>query len=163
MASTNARLFSFHKQSDRTAWSNYDIPSSRRHSPPRSANPVVGSVLKRFAKMRYNTSRGARKVPLNQLGATTSAVVSAGYLQQLFEDNRTDQRYCATLKKIDTKQAPEIFQMRTLPAPFEPTQFYPTKVELHSQQAFGKNNSSKLYTDACHDSNRRHLVEIRIP
>ena len=90
-ASTNVRLSSFHKQSDRTAWANYDMPSSRRHTQPRLAHPVVCSILERFAKMRYNASRGACKVPLKQLGATTSAAVSAGYLQQLSEDNRKDQ------------------------------------------------------------------------
>ena len=50
------------------------------------------------------------------------------------------------MKKIVADKAPEIFQVQTIPTPFEPSQFYPTKIELHSQQAFGKNNLSKLYT-----------------
>lgn len=121
MASTNARLISFHKQSDKAARSNYDMPSSRKHTPPRLAHPVVHSILTRFAKVRYNASRGARNVPLKQLGATTSAAVSAGYLRQLSKENRKDQRYCATLKKIVAEQPQEIFQVQTLPAPFKPT------------------------------------------
>ena len=142
----NFLLSSFHKQSDRTAWANYDMPSSRRQTQPRLANPVVGTILDRFAKMRYNASRGACKVPLKQLGATTKAAVSAGYLRQLLRDNLKDQKYCASLKKFVADKAPEIFQVQTIPTPFEPSQFYPTKIELHSQQVFGKNNSSKSYT-----------------
>ena len=43
-------------------------------------------------------------------------------------------------------KAQEIFRIQNLLEKFEPTQFYPTKVELHSQQAFGKNTLSKSYT-----------------
>ena len=42
--------------------------------------------------------------------------------------------------------APELFRVQNFPTKFEPTQSYPSNVEIHSQQAFGKNNSSKLYT-----------------
>ena len=64
-ASTNAPLISFHRQLDRTARSNYDIPSSRKHTPPRSAHPIVQTILTKFAKVQYNASHLAHKVPLN--------------------------------------------------------------------------------------------------
>ena len=51
-ASTNERISSFHKQLDKTAWANYDMPSRCRQTQPRLANPVVGSILRRFAKKR---------------------------------------------------------------------------------------------------------------
>ena len=96
--------------------------------------------------MQYNTSRSVHKVPLQQLDDTTSASVSAGYLRELSKDSCNDQKYYASLKKVVRAKVEENFQVWTLPAQFEPTQFYPTKVELHNQQAFRTNNSSKSYT-----------------
>ena len=110
-ASTDKRLLLFHQQSDRSARANYNMPSSRRKQQPRSADPVVGSILERLSKIQYNASCGARKVPLKPLGATTKSEVSAAYLRDLLRDNRKDQKYCTSLKKIVADKAPEIFQV----------------------------------------------------
>ena len=40
----------------------------------------------------------------------------------------------------------EIFQVQNLTPKIDPVQLYPTKVELHQGQAFGKNNPYKLYS-----------------
>ena len=82
-ASTDKRLFSFHKQSNSSARANYNMPSSCRQTQPRLANPVVGSILEHLSKIRYNASRGACKVPLKPLGTTTEPKVSAAYLRDL--------------------------------------------------------------------------------
>ena len=47
------------------------------------------------------------------------------------------------MKKGVKSKVQEIFQVRNLPENVKPTQFYSTIVELHSQQAFGKNTSPK--------------------
>ena len=104
-ASTNKQLSSFHKKSDRTARVNYNMPSSRRQTQPRSANPVVGSIHERLATMRYNASRGACKVPLKQLGATIKVAVSAGYLRQLSRDNHRDQKILRLFEKDRRRQS----------------------------------------------------------
>ena len=97
-------------------------------------------------KVRNNSSWSAHQVPLLKLGGTTSALDSTGYLRQLSKDNRKDQKYFALMREKAKAKVQDIFQVRNLLEKFEPTQFYPTKIELHSQQAFGKNTSSKLYT-----------------
>ena len=82
---------------------------------------------------------------MRKFGSTTGALGGAGYLDQLSKDNRKDQKYLILIKANIKADAPELFKVRNLPAKFELTQFYPSKLEIHSQQAFGKNNSSKLY------------------
>ena len=77
---TYVRLKSFHQQSHRTAQSNYDMSSSRKHTPPRLANTTVQMIITKLAKVQYNASRSAHKVPLQQLGNKSSALVSADYL-----------------------------------------------------------------------------------
>ena len=145
-SSTTARLKSFHQQLQRIAWSNYERPSSHTQTLPRLANPTVQKILTNLAKVQYNASRSAHRVPLQQLGNITSALISAGYLCELFKDSRKVQKYYASLKQKVTAKAQEIFQVQNLKENFELTQFYPTKVELHSQQAFGKNNLAKKCT-----------------
>ena len=44
------------------------------------------------------------------------------------------------------EDAPELYGLWNLLAKHNPMNFYPSKVEFHSQQAFGKNNPLKLYT-----------------
>ena len=38
-----------------------------------------------------------------------------------------------------------IFRVADLPPKIDPMQFYPSKAQLHKEQAFGKNNPYKLY------------------
>ena len=46
--------------------------------------------------------------------------------------------------KVDIKKnAPRIFTVANFPQ-IDPAQFFPTKVELYCQQAFGKKNPLKL-------------------
>ena len=75
------------------------MQSSRKHTPPRSGHTTVQTILTKFAKVRYNSSHSANKLPVKQLGATTSLSVSAVYLWHLSKDSRKDQKYYASLKK----------------------------------------------------------------
>ena len=88
----------------------------------------------------------APRVPLLKLGGSTSALDSASYLRQFSKDNHKDQKYYAKMRDKVKAKAQEIFQVRNLSEKFEPTRFYLTKVESHSQQACGKITLSKLYT-----------------
>ena len=44
------------------------------------------------------------------------------------------------------EDAAEIYSIRNIPARFNPKDFFPSKVELHSKQTFGENNQLKSYT-----------------
>ena len=80
------------------------------------------------------------------LGDTTNITISTGYLRELSSDNRKDQTIFAKLKDNVEDKAQEIYCVNNLLTKFDPKQFFLIKVELHSQQAFGKNNLLKLYT-----------------
>ena len=76
----------------------------------------------------------------------TENSVCAGYLRDLLKGNRTAQKKYSVLKDTVKADAAEIYGIRNLPAKFNPKDFFPSKVELHSQQTFGKNNQLKSYT-----------------
>ena len=76
----------------------------------------------------------------------TENSVCAGYLRDLLKGNRTAQKKYSVLKDTVKADAAEIYGIRNLPAKFNPKDFFPSNVELYSQQTFGKNNQLKSYT-----------------
>ena len=96
--------------------------------------------------MEFHRSRAAAKVPLAKESGQTLLEVSAGYLRALSKGNRADQKSFSVSKDRVRKDVREIYGLRKLPAQQNPRDFYPSKVEFHSQQSFGKNNPLKLYT-----------------
>ena len=95
--------------------------------------------------MTYHRSRAARRVPLANESGQTSTSDCAGYLRDLSEGNRADQKSYSVLKDRLKEDAAELYGIRNLPPAYNPKDFFPSKVELHSQQAFGKNNPLKSY------------------
>ena len=65
---------------------------------------------------------------------------------ELSTASHKDQKTFTKVKFKVKNNAQEISWVYNLPSKLDPKQFFPTKVELHSQQAFGKNNSLKSYT-----------------
>ena len=96
--------------------------------------------------MKFNQSRAAARVPLARELGQTSLEVSAGYLRVLSKGNCADKKMFSDLKDRGKEDTWEIYGLRKLLAQYNPRDFYPSKVELNSQQSFGKNNPLKLYT-----------------
>ena len=96
--------------------------------------------------MEFHRSRAAARVPLAKESGQTLSEFSAGYLRELSKGNRANQKLFSVLKDRVKKDTTEIYGLRKLLAQNNPKDFYPSKVELHSQQSFGKNNPLKPYT-----------------
>ena len=54
-----------------------------------------------------------------------------------------DKKSYSVLKDRVREVVVKIYGIQNLPAKFNPTDFFPSRVELHSQQIFGKNNILK--------------------
>ena len=60
--------------------------------------------------------------------------------------NSADQKAYSVLKDRVREDITELYSLWNLPAKYDPKDFFPSKVELHPQQTFCKNNPLKLYT-----------------
>ena len=121
------------------------MPSSRKKTPPRSSNRKVQKHLDAFTNIAYHRSRAAHRVPLPKESGQTLTSDCAGYLRNLSKGNCADQKSYSVLKDRIKEDTAELYGIRNLPVAYNPTDFFPSKVELHSQQAFGNNNPLKLY------------------
>ena len=72
--------------------------------------------------------------------------ISTGYLRALSKGNRADQKSFSVMKDRGRENTTGLYGLHNLAAQYNPKDFYPSKVELQSQQAFGKSNSLKSYT-----------------
>ena len=96
--------------------------------------------------MEFHRNRAAARVPLTKGLGQTSSEISAGYLRVFSKGSCTDQKSYSVLKYRVREDATETYGLRKLSAQYNPRDFYPSKVELHLQQSFGKNNPLKSYT-----------------
>ena len=96
--------------------------------------------------MEFHRSRAAERVSLAKESGQTSTEVSAGYLQALSKGNRADQKSFSVLKDRVRENATQLYGLHNLPAQYNPRDFYPSKVELYSQQSFGNKNPLTPYT-----------------
>ena len=99
-----------------------------------------------MTNMAYHQSRATDRVTLAKKSGQTEESVYKGYLQDLSQGNCADQKLYSVLKDRVQDDAPELYCIQNLPAEFNPRDFFPSKVELHLQQTFGKNNELKLYS-----------------
>ena len=94
----------------------------------------------------YHQSRAVERVTLaKELGHMLTRV-SVGYLRALLKGKCAEQKSFSVLKDRVRENAMELYGLRNLPVWYNPKDFYSSKVELNSQQAFGKNNPLKSYT-----------------
>ena len=132
-STTVKRLQSYHKQGYREARANKVMPSTRKKTPPRSSNRKVQKHLDAVTNMMYHRSRAAHRIPLANESGQTSTSGCAGYLRDLSKGNRADQKSYSVLKDRIKEDAAELYGIRNLPVAYNPTDFFPSKVELHSQ------------------------------
>ena len=99
-----------------------------------------------MTNIAYHRSRAADHVPLATELSTTKISVCKGYLQDLSKGNRADQKGFAVLKDRVWEDALELYGIRNLPAEYNPRDYFPSRIKLHLQQTFGKNNELKSYT-----------------
>ena len=85
-----------------------------------------------MTNMAYHQSRAADRVPLARELGTTEKSVYAGYLRDLSKGNRANQKVYSVLKDKVKADAPELFDIRNLPAKYDSKDFFPSKAELHS-------------------------------
>ena len=132
-STTVQQLGCYHKQGHRVARAYKEMPSTCRKTLPRSSNRKVQKHLEAITKTAYHQSRAVHRVPLAKESCQTSTSVCAGYLCDLSKGNRADQKSYSVLKDRIRKDAAELFGLRNLPATYNPKDFFPSRVELHSQ------------------------------
>ena len=96
--------------------------------------------------MAYHQSKAADRVPLAKESGKTATSECTRYLHDLSKGNRADQKGYTVLKDRVKADAPDLYRIQNLPAQYNPKDFFPSKVELHLQHQFGKNNELKSYT-----------------
>ena len=143
-ATTLNRLHSYHTQAHRVARANKNMPSSRKQTPPLSSHPKVQKHLNKLADMAYHRSKAADRVPLARESRKTNIGDCKRYLRDLSTGNRADQKVYSVLKDRVKDDALELFGLRNLPVEHDPKDYFPSKVDLHLQQQFSKNNELKL-------------------
>ena len=123
------------------------MPSSPNRNTPkkRSSNPRVVPILKSLAEVAYHRAQAADGVPLVSI-ANTPVETSARYVRQLSKDLCKEKMSHLRIKNMMRHGPTGIFRVANLPPKIDPVQFYPSKVELHKEQAFGKNNPCKSYS-----------------
>ena len=141
------RLAKFNKDSLALANSRHDMSSIRNRNPPKhwSSNPTVVPILRSMADIVFYPAQDAKRIPLAPV-ANAPVAISAGYVSTLSKDLRWEDKSNYGIKDIMCHESTRIFRVADLPPEIDPAQFFPSKVQLHKDQAFGKNNPYKSYS-----------------